>query len=249
MKKLLPALIGLFSLLSGFMLDAQTFTVPYDTVIVPPFSNSAAPTDNITNITGNNLTIRWHVIATDFPADWLTASAFGICDAQTCRDNGTNGLWNLSTTSGSFYNATYYANAAHDSTMLFDLTLNLMTSTNPGTHYVTINLTDMGTGNYSKNITFLITKIPTSVPSVPTGVSEVVLYPNPAHDELNVVFDANSDVKNIAIYNIIGKVMAVYKVSGSSANLNMENIPSGIYFVRLYNSNGNILSTKKFTKQ
>ena len=78
---------------------------------------------------------------------------------------------------------------------------------------------------------------------------DFVLYPNPAYNELNVVYDASLDVKNIAVYNIIGKVMSVYKVSGTSANLNIENIPSGIYFLRLYNSTGSVILTRKFTRQ
>ena len=41
----------------------------------------------------------------------------------------------------------------------------------------------------------------------------------------------------------------VYKVNGNSANMSLENMPGGIYFVRLVNSAGNIVATKKFTKQ
>jgi len=79
--------------------------------------------------------------------------------------------------------------------------------------------------------------------------AEVLLCPNPANDELNLVYDANADVKNIAAYNMMGTVMAIYKVDGPSANLNLEAMPSGIYFVRLSNSYGQEVPTKKFTKQ
>ncbi len=84
----------------------------------------------------------------------------------------------------------------------------------------------------------------------PSSNGEISMYPNPAHNELNVIFDAASDVKNILVYNIIGRVMSVYKITDSnSANLNLENIPSGIYFVRLINSHGEMVATRKFTKQ
>ena len=249
MKKIIPALVGLLGLMSAYNMQAQTFSVPQDTVYVPSFSNTATPTDNITNLTGGNLQIRWNVVACDFPTDWLTPVAFGICDAQLCRDNTGNVLWNASTMSGGSFTATYYGNTAHDSTSLFDLTLNLMSATSVGTHYVTVNLMDLGAGHYTKTITFVINKIPTAVPTLPASTSDVVLYPNPAVNELNVVYDAAADVKNIAVYNIIGKVMTVYKVSGSSANLNLENVPAGIYFVRLYNNEGHVVATKKFTKQ
>ena len=102
---------------------------------------------------------------------------------------------------------------------------------------------------YTKNITFVVNRLPVSVPVVSTSESDVVMYPNPATSELNIVYNANLDVKNIAVYNIIGKVMTIYRVTGSSANLNLENIPSGIYFVRLLNAHGETVVTKKFSKQ
>jgi hypothetical protein len=74
-------------------------------------------------------------------------------------------------------------------------------------------------------------------------------YPNPAQNEVNVAYDANADIQNIALYSIIGKVLRVYKVTGNSANLDLENIPSGFYFVRLMNSHGDAVATRKFTKQ
>ena len=117
-----------------------------------------------------------------------------------------------------------------------------------GTHYLVVRLTDTSTG-YNKDVRYIITKAPTGVENVSNAAENVKLYPNPASNEINVVYDANADVKNIAVYNIIGKVVSVYKVAGPSANLNIENIPSGIYFVRLYNSNGNVVVTRKFTKQ
>ena len=79
---------------------------------------------------------------------------------------------------------------------------------------------------------------------------DVVLFPNPAVDELNVLYDPNADVKSIAIYNLIGKQMMVNKTSGTgSANLNIESLPGGIYYVWLMNSLGDVVATKKFTKQ
>jgi hypothetical protein len=79
---------------------------------------------------------------------------------------------------------------------------------------------------------------------------ETLLYPNPAVQEINIVYSAQANIKSIAIYNIIGRILTVYKVSdNNSANLQLENIPSGVYFVRLFNSSGEAVVTKKFTKQ
>jgi hypothetical protein len=80
---------------------------------------------------------------------------------------------------------------------------------------------------------------------------DVVVYPNPAPgNELNIVYDPSADVKRIAVYNLIGNMVAIYKVTGNnSANLNLETLAPGIYFVRLYNTQGDVVVAKKFTRQ
>ena len=104
---------------------------------------------------------------------------------------------------------------------------------------------------YFFTVTFLLSKTinTVGVNQITNVQNDILLYPNPAVNEVNVVYDDASDIRNIVVYSIIGKVMAVYKVNGNSANMNLENIPSGIYFMRLYNGSGNVVATKKFTKQ
>ena len=164
--------------------------------------------------------------------------------------NNGRQLWNG--TSGTAFSATYGANSTDDSMGDFHLALNFASATSTGSHYLNVFVQDVtsGIGGYSKTMTFIINKIPAAVTNINNPENNIVLYPNPAHDEVNVVYDQGADVKNIAVYNIIGKVLAVYKVTNNtSANLNLENIPSGIYFVRLINSHGDVVVTRKFTKQ
>lgn len=79
---------------------------------------------------------------------------------------------------------------------------------------------------------------------------DLLVYPNPAGNELNIVYDVSIEVKNIAVYNLIGKMVAVYKVTGTnSANLNLEALTPGIYFVRLYNAQGEVVLARRFTRQ
>jgi hypothetical protein len=81
------------------------------------------------------------------------------------------------------------------------------------------------------------------------GKNDVILYPNPASNYLNVIFNPDAGIKNIAIYNLIGRVVSVFRVSGNSAKLDIDNTPSGIYFVRLMTDQGEIIATRKFTRQ
>lgn len=241
MKKILLSLLCVVNVFSAGLLYAQSFTAP-DTVRAT-VSSTATITSPINNISSSSFTLRWNVIATDFPADWQTDTAFGICDNNLCRGNSGGALWNGTT--GAQYTSIPYAPGPNGA---FSLALNL-TGASPGTHYVTVHLTDGALPPTSDNVTFVINKFPTAVSSLNTSEPGVTLYPNPANDELNVVYNASADIRTIAVYNVIGKVMNVFKVSGSSANLNISNIPSGIYFVRLTNSHGDVVVTRKFTKQ
>lgn len=247
MKNILLTLLAFAGFLFPVQANAQTasFSVPYDTVYAS-VSGVATINDNILNFsTPAGLYLHWHVSASDFPADWLTSVAFGICDNRNCYNNADDTLWNMATSYGYPFVSVSYVEG---DTGLFDLSLNLTYSTTLGSHYVTITITDPGSF-YSKNVTFVINKIPTSVNSISKASENVLFYPNPATTDLNVVYDASLDIKTISLYNIIGKLAAVYKVPASSANLNLENIPSGIYFVRLVNSLGEAVITRKFTKQ
>jgi len=244
MKKILLFIIFAIGLSSSNNLLAQGFTVA-DTVW-QTVNGSATVMGPVTNKEDSTITLKWSVLSTSFPADWLTETAFSICDDEFCRSNASGALWNG--TGGNTYHPLYYSNASKDSVGDFHLLLNL-TGLSSGSHYVTVRFSHTPTGT-STTETFVINKWPTAVSNVNNADNNIVLYPNPAHDEVNVVYDENADIKNIAVYNIIGKVMAVYKVTNNtSANLNLENIPSGIYFVRLINSHGDVVVTRKFTKQ
>ena len=247
MKKILLSIFALLALISPSIVKAASWTmsVAGDTVYATVDSN-AVIYDRLVLTGSGTVTINWNVVTgTNFPSDWLTQAAFGICDNSQCYNNtGGTYVWNPGTSTGTtFTSQPYSAGDGGD----FHMALNLKGCT-PGTHVVRVQLADNSLN--SKTVTFIITKpMVNSVQQVTAADQNISLYPNPANNEVNVVYDENADVKNIAIYNIIGKMMTVYKVAGNSANMSLEGMPSGIYFLKLYNSKGNVVVTRKFTKQ
>ena len=240
MRKIYSLLAAVALLFSVKAVQAQSsggsFTTAHDTVA---FATGGAynADNNINNTTASNITVEWRVISSDFPADWLGMS-FGVCDNSLCY-NGPS-VWPGATTYSSVYGTGIGA---------FHLTIDLSTATSTGTHIMKIKLNNKYATNDTAIQTYIVTKLPASV-SVVKAEGDVAIYPNPAVNELNVVYGAGADVKTIAVYNIIGKLMTVYKTSNNaSANLNIESLSSGIYFVRLMNSRGDVVTTKKFTKQ
>jgi len=250
MKKILLFFVGLATIITPRLVVGQSFTVPHDTIAIAVNNGGGTqtPQDAITNITATGgLTLHWHVLSTNFPSDWLQAGVFGICDNKTCYYNtdDTN-LWDIATSStGNTQTTLPYV---YETAGNFNLALSLPTTATAGCYYVTVAITDPATF-YTKNVTFSVCNTVTAVPNVINSNDDVLLYPNPTSNDLNVVYSANADVKSVAIYNIIGKVMTTYRVAGNSANLNLDNVPSGIYFVRLINSHGDPVATRKFTKQ
>jgi hypothetical protein len=62
------------------------------------------------------------------------------------------------------------------------------------------------------------------------------------------LFNEAAGIRNIAVYNLIGKPVMVYKVTdNNSAKLNIGSIPSGVYFLRLFDGQGRVTAIRKFT--
>jgi Secretion system C-terminal sorting domain len=90
-----------------------------------------------------------------------------------------------------------------------------------------------------------------TIDSVIHTAGTLALYPNPAvGNELNLVYPESDDVNCIVIYNLIGKVVMVYKpVAENSAKLDLANVPQGIYLVKLVQADGNVADIRRFIRQ
>ena len=64
---------------------------------------------------------------------------------------------------------------------------------------------------------------------------ELLLYPNPAKDVLNVEFvnDEDDFITEIEIYNVAGTKVAKHNLSGTKVSVGVGDIPCGIYLVRI----------------
>ncbi len=242
MKKFITLLSLAGALLAGESTYAQTVDVQHDTVNISGAGFHEAP-NYIINLSSSPITIQWKVMSTNFPNDWIANT--GICDNNTCISGA--GLW--PSTSSTTYECTYPASVTNG---LFKMQVDLATASGtvtPGTHYLRVRINNKFAASDTAIQTYIVTKTTTSV-SVVKSTGDVTMYPNPATTALNVVFDASADIKNIAVFNIIGKQVNMFRVGGNtSASLNVENLSAGIYFVRLMNSNGEVVATRKFTKQ
>lgn len=74
---------------------------------------------------------------------------------------------------------------------------------------------------------------------------ELILFPNPNNGRFKIIFNDNTSDKNIKIYNSLGSL--VYRdvlVKEYSKNLNISNLPDGIYYLRINYKNNNSIFKK-----
>jgi hypothetical protein len=208
MKRIL--LVSSF-VLFGTGVGAQSFTMQHDTVeaLVPTFDNLF---NEITCIASDSIVVDWRVIDSDFPADWSTANALGICDNYLCRTNYNNQL----------LDGTSYSSGKYPPGEPGDFHLQVyLTSSSTGTHYLRVELRE-GT-NQTDTITFIVHHFATSA-SIIADDDQLVVYPNPTNGLILVNLE---DLESIALYDTQGR-----KVKEGRMNvIDARDLPDGVYLI------------------
>ncbi len=65
---------------------------------------------------------------------------------------------------------------------------------------------------------------------------EMLVYPNPARNVVNV--QSNINIDKLSIYNHIGQAVREVFVNNTTASVNVDGIESGVYFIRIETANG-----------
>lgn len=93
------------------------------------------------------------------------------------------------------------------------------------TYYIITNCANGGTSDASESATAIV-----------TGISEVenniAIFPNPATDIVEI--SATQNITRIEVVSATGQIMHETEVNEESVSINVENLPSGTYFVRIF---------------
>ena len=73
------------------------------------------------------------------------------------------------------------------------------------------------------------------------------VYPNPAHDHVNIEKSNRKKVLSIDILNSQGKLVESIKTNSPNPEINVKELAGGIYFLKIRSENG--WKMKKFVKQ
>lgn len=102
------------------------------------------------------------------------------------------------------------------------------------------------TGNVS-NIKWL-TAMPTALGiNEITNVSNVLVYPNPAQNNIGFHFQSSDKIISIEVFDITGRMIRSYPVSGDQTTLNIPEYPNGMYTYALVGKGKSVVERGKFS--
>jgi len=78
------------------------------------------------------------------------------------------------------------------------------------------------------------------------NANNIVLYPNPTSGEFRIQ-NTESTIEKVEIYDVYGKMLNMVEVNDNQVTLNASNYAAGMYFVKVYATNG--VATKSFIKK
>lgn len=194
----------------------------------------------INNVSPSGITVDWVLYDHNLPQSWQDNAKFGMCDNITCYDVNVLKTAAVQTTDV----------IETQKRTMFKLQMDGSSSlvTPGGPYYIKAALSS---GSTQDTVTFLVQKFATGVQKVTIAPKEEVLvYPNPAYNEVNVSFNKADNIKNIAIYSLVGKQISSFRNSNAtSARLDIANIPAGLYLIKLMDESGKVVATRRFTHQ
>lgn len=212
--------------LIGFAAKSQIALQGNDTIFTngPASEFEIVAYSNIVNNSANSANLRWVKLQTAMPTGWLST----VCDINSCYPDNTDSA---------------------------DFTLGARATGNIDGHFYPNNVIGNGTlrvrvyevGNPSNQVivTFIGSTNAASIAAL--AKPSLKLYPVPAVDYINVELNYQAENGQIQIFNMIGKKMAEFPLSGNKSRIPVGQLPKGQYLIRIESSKG--LTTKSFIKQ
>lgn len=249
MKKLLLILLG--GLLLTIQSQAQTYLTEHSDSVTSYWTGGPDPMEvhnNIKSASGSPIKVRWRLLSSYFAPGW---SLSGFCDNNVCY--GSAGvLAGTPFVSNNYYNTSYSTSTATDVHTFDAQFTGMAAAANGSVAWVRLIIKDEADTTIIANhrtLTFIGVKNATGVSSVSVSDDNVVVFPNPAREAVNVIFDENSGVRSVGVYSLIGRVVKIYKTAGNSARVELNEVPAGVYFLRLMNAQGQVVATRRFNHQ
>ena len=196
---------------------------------------------NITNMTNEAVSLRWvRIPSPDCDAEWQLP----VCDNNQCYSAAVSS--NISPDIGLDAPAILQAGETSD---LFSLhikpkgqagcctvELEFYLTSDPNTVIETIEF-DVRINDPNCNIVSTSEEV----------VSALRVFPNPMTDYFQLEGNDANDVKELAVYNLIGRQVRSFDAT-TATSFDMGGLPGGIYLIGMVGEDGNILKTVRISR-
>ncbi|MFT4061853.1 MAG: T9SS type A sorting domain-containing protein [Edaphocola sp.] len=236
MKSVLFSLVFVLSVLRA---SAQDFTLRADTVTSTETSDlvhwvtddSLNIYNRIFNTSSSPVIVYWQLILKDLPSDW---KLYGICDNYLCRTATDPALLSFAIDSTD-------AIAVGDSS---DLEPRLAV---PSIGVGVVKIRTF-TDSDADTAVYLIYKGTAGIAAITVADKRVNLYPNPTGNDLIVYTDKNLGAARLDVVSLTGARVTSALVAKEVTTINTSEMAKGIYTVKVVDEKGNLITTRKFTK-
>jgi hypothetical protein len=99
-----------------------------------------------------------------------------------------------------------------------------------------------GNGAFSGHVRVFDLSTVLSIPTIDLE-SSISFYPNPSNDFINISSNRDQLLK-IELYNMTGSLIFKTDLNADTYSLNIANYQSGLYLLRVFGQNNDIINTK-----
>lgn len=225
MKKHLPYLLLSVALFASHTLSAQLVVDPSPvfTTVNEAVFESVGYSFVINNADGA-IDCEWERNVVSITDGWESA----VCDKNLCHS------WPVSS-------AQFTLDAGESGT----LDVHVYPFNNPGGAIIEVSVTEIGNPDNTDTGVFYFNE----TTSVAERLRDVVkLYPNPTTDFLFIEKGDHDDIAEVAFFNLRGQNVLQVAINQSQM-IDMGRLPAGTYVARLFNNNGEHVSSNVVMKQ
>lgn len=92
-------------------------------------------------------------------------------------------------------------------------------------------------------------ELPLAIEDMPLELTEVMAYPNPGKDYLNISVSESQNQAKVLLYNLSGSLVSEQSFSGFDTEINTSHLPQGTYLYRVVSNRQEMLYSGKWIKQ
>jgi hypothetical protein len=188
-----------------------------------------APSVLLRNLSNKTIQLRWEISKANLSEGWSAV----VCDHQCYTNLVSEKTFELKPGS-----------------VLQDFKVSFRPNGKEGMGNYTINLYELNNRSSSEQtITFnaAANSVVSSTNSLINQPNPPKVFPNPAIEYI-YLNDESARVKSIEIYNVVGRKMQKLTVNNSNERFNINNLPRGIYMIRMLDKQGHIVRTQRISK-